>query len=185
MKTWGGSTVYRKSPGLVPGPVGVRIALLLGLLVFLAGCTPVPPEKVDQPPQTAGQEPTIEAYPTLTPAPAFTPGCINVRSVGFNIGAAIGTRICLEGIINKINISSQDNRATIEFDTNSGKNSGSLYSVTVLIQDVKGFGLDTLNQLVEGERIAVNGFFGTGSSLTYIAAFVIEVKQAGDLIVLG
>lgn len=174
--------MYRKSPG----PVGMGLILLLSLvllLLLLAGCTPVPPEKVDQP-QAADLDPTAEAFPTLTPAPAFTPGCTNVRSVAFNIGAAIGSRICLEGIINKIDISSQDNRATIEFDTNTGKNSGSLYSVTVLIQDSKAFGLDTLNQLVQGEWIAVNGFFGTGSSLTYIAAFVIEVNQASDMIVL-
>lgn len=168
-----------------PGRAGIATILLLSLVfLLLAGCTPVPPEKVEQP-QAASQNPTVEAFPTLTPAPAFTPGCTNVRSVEFNIGAAIGSRICLEGIINKIDISSQDNRATIEFDTNTGKNSGSLYSVTVLIQDSKAFGLDTLNQLVQGERIAVNGLFGTGSSLTYVAAFIIELKQASDLIVLG
>ncbi len=112
-------------------------------------------------------------------------GCTNVRSVEFNMGAAVGTRICLEGIINKIDISSQDNRATIEFYTGSGKSGGSLYSVTVLIQDSQAFGLDTLNQLVQGERIAVNGVFGQGSSFSYVAAFVIEINQASDLIMLG
>jgi hypothetical protein len=172
--------VYRKSPGRAgAGIIGLTFLLLL------AGCTPVPPEKVDSPQQAAGSDPTVEVYPTLTPAPAFVTGCTNVKSAAFNIGASVGARICLEGIINKIDISSQDNRASIEFDTNTGNNSGSLYSVTVLVQDVKGFGLDSLNQLVQGERIAVNGVFGTGSSLTYIAAFIIEIKQAGDLIVLG
>lgn len=171
--------MYRKSWGVV----GMVTVLVLSL-ALLAGCTPIPPEKVEQP-QIAESEPTVEAYPTLTPAPASLPGCTNVRSVAFNMGAAVGTRICLEGIIDKITISAQYNRTTIEFDTSSGKIGGSLYMVAVIIDDSKAFGLDTLNQLVQGERIAVTGFFGTGYDPGYKAVFVLEVNKADDLIVLG
>jgi hypothetical protein len=158
--------------------------LSLGLGLLLAACTPVPPEKVDQPP-AADQTPTIEVYPTLTPAPAFLAGCTNVRSTGFNMGAAIGTRVCVEGIINQINLPGQDNRATIEFDTSTGQSGGALYRVTILIPDSQVFGLATLNQLVQGERIAVTGLFEQGASYSYVAEFIIEVSQASDLIILG
>ncbi|MBN9390494.1 MAG: hypothetical protein J0I20_20865 [Chloroflexi bacterium] len=193
---------HRKSPGLahelVPGLLhelgrgvtsgwvrkGLPLLLSLGLLFLLAACTPVPPEKVAQP-QPADETPTVEGYPTLTPAPAFIAGCTNVRSAGFNMGAAIGTRVCLEGIINKITLPNRDNLTTIEFDTTTSKYGGALYGVTIYIYDSQSFGLDTLNQLVQGERIAVNGLFKQGASYTYVAEFVIELNQASDLIILG
>lgn len=165
--------MYRKLVG-----VGLLICLIL-----LAGCTPVPAEQVNSAPPPA--EATVEPFPTLTPAAAFLAGCTNVRSVEFNMGAAVDTRICLEGTVNTVTVSKQDNRAAIEFDTSSGKYGGSLYSLTIIIPDSNAFGVDNLNQLVKGERIAVNGLFSKANSLTYVAAFVIEISQPDQLVVLG
>lgn len=188
---FGRISVYRKNSG----PTGIELNVLVSLILLvglLVGCTPVQPEKVEQP-QPQGQssdsndqgQTAVAIYPTLTAAPAFIAGCTNVKSAQFNIGASVGNRICLEGIVNKINIDSQNNRATIEFDTSTSSSGGSLYSVTILVQDVKSFGPDSLNQLVLGDRIAVNGLFGTGSSHTYVAAFIIEISQASDLTLIG
>ena len=178
--------MYPESSG---ARAGAALLLLLCLLL-LAACTPVPPEKVDQPQppsQDTAQDPAATAafaFPTLTPAPAFLAGCNNVRSASFNLGTAVGTRVCVEGIINRINLPGGDNRTTIEFDTATGKTGGSLYGVTVLITDSQSFGLDILNQLVQGERIAVNGQFEIGASYNYVAQFIIEINQPDDLILL-
>ncbi len=155
---------------------------LLMCLILLSGCTPVPAEQVNQPPPA---EATVEPFPTLTPTAAFLAGCTNVKSVEFNMGAAIDTKICLEGTVSKVTLSNQDNRASIEFDTASGKYGGSLYSVTIIIGDSSAFGLDNIKQIVKGEQIAVNGLFGRGSSLTYVAAFVIEISRFDQLVILG
>lgn len=183
--------MYSKSPG-----AGAALTILLSLFLLTA-CTPVPPEKIDPPQsqaQAAGQDQDpasaataiARAFPTLTPAPAFLAGCTNVRSAGFNMGAAVGTRICLEGIIDSITLpTAADKRAAIRFVTATGKTGGALYGVTVNIPDAPAFGLDTLNQLVQGERIAVSGLFEQGASYTYVAEFLIEVNAASDLIVLG
>lgn len=170
--------MYRKLAGL---------SLLILLLTLLTGCAPVQPEKVEQPnAPTAAPEATTQQFAGITPAPAMLAGCTNVRSYAFNVGASVGNRICLEGFIDRINTPGPDNRVEIPFDTSTGKNSGSLYSVTVFIADANAFGPDVINQLSSGQYIAVKGQFSQGwNAKNFIAMYYIEITKPDDLAVLG
>ena len=158
--------------------------------ILLAGCTPVPPEQTERTEQTnrlpPSPETTVQPQAPLTPTSAFLAGCTNVKSYSFNMGGAVGTRICLEGVVDKVTLPSTGQEAEIEFDTVTGKSSGSLYSVTVVIADRNAFGLDNINQLAKGNYIAVNGLFTQGiTQQTYIANFIIKISQSDELIVLS
>lgn len=156
----------------------VEVGLLI-CLILLAGCTPVPAEQVNSAPPPA--EAMVEPFPTLTPAAAFLAGCTNGRSVEFNMGAALGTKICLEGQVAKVSLSNTDNRAEIEFDTTSGSLGSSLYSITIIINDRNVFGVDNINQVVKGMRIGVDGLFSRNT----ISAFIIQISQPDQLIIIG
>lgn len=164
-----------------------RFSLLIFLLTLLTGCTPVQPEKVEQPgPAAASPEATAQQYAGITPVPAMLAGCTNVKSYGFNMGASVGNRICVEGTISKITTPGPDNRVEIPLDTSTSKSGGSLYTVTVFIPDASTFGPDLLNQLSSGQYIAVKGQFSQGwNAKNFIATYYIEISKPDDLAVLG
>lgn len=97
------------------------------------------------------------------------------------MGASNGKKICLEGVVSKINLPNSDNTALLNLDTSTAPHGGSLYYVTIVIDDRFAFGIDNINQIATGMRVAVNGLF----LLNTPSDWFIVVNNPDDLLILG